>query len=91
MATRKPKPPVPGCRVRLNRDVTTRGNVRFRAGVTMRLRHTEREYYLVVYVRGRYHALKLQKKDYPAYFTVVSYPPGETEDADANHPVQEGD
>lgn len=52
-----------GCRVRLTRDVSTRGGTTFRAGLVMRVVHVVGEFDLAVYVRGRYHGLRLRKKD----------------------------
>lgn len=73
----KPKP-VRGCKVRLNHDITTRGNRKFRAGVVMTLGGTAGEFGLHVTVRAKRYHLTLKKKDYPRAFTVIWCPP-ETE------------
>lgn len=73
MARAKLKP-VDGARVRLLKDVTTRGGRKFRAGLMMTIRNSYGEFYLVVWVRGTRHALKLEKQHYQQYFEVVSVP-----------------
>ena len=65
---------VPGCKVKLLHDITTRGNCKFRAGVVMKVSSIDGGFWLSVRVRTKVHTLRLLKKDYPYYFTVVSYP-----------------
>lgn len=85
--------PVPGAKVRLLRDVTTRGyegrgQRTFRKDLVMTIRSDSGCFYLTVWVRAKEFALQLQKKDYPRYFEVVSVPPkaeGEGTDGSASH------
>lgn len=71
--------PVAGARVRLLRDVISRRNVTFRAGLVMRIVSTDREYLLRVRVRAKEHYIRLPKKDYQRTFVVVSVPDGDVE------------
>ena len=74
------QPPISrGDYVRLRHDVTTRGGVRFRAGVLMRVRHTEGEYNLEVRVRGRAHGLTLTKRAGARYLVRVGAHPNTKE------------
>lgn len=63
-----------GDRVRLRRDIITRGGVKFRAGLVMRVNHTEGEIYLSVTVRAKTHSLVMKKKDAALYLEAVSGP-----------------
>jgi hypothetical protein len=67
---------VAGAKVRLLKDIVTRGGTRFRAGVVMRLFDTDFKFSLKVSVRGRRHSLTLDKKDgYSGrYFEVIWVP-----------------
>lgn len=70
-------PDLCGCKVRLNRDVTTRGGTTFRKGVVMRVRYQDhRTYHLFCTVRAKSHGLTLPKSDYKyrRIFTVVERP-----------------
>lgn len=61
-------------RLRLRRDVTTRGGRRFRAGLTMTLSAVEGGLQVKVKIRGRWHSFTMQKKDGPWTFDIVSVP-----------------
>lgn len=57
-----------GSRVRLRHDITTRGGVKFKAGVVMRVMYYEtRMIDLRVVVRAKYHGLRLEKKNLAYY------------------------
>lgn len=65
--------PVKGAKVRLLRDVTTRGNRKFRKGLVMTVSGTHGEFFLSVSFRYRHFYLSLKKKD-TGYFEVISVP-----------------
>jgi predicted small integral membrane protein len=69
---------VRGTRVRLLRDVTTRGERTFRAGVVLTLSAADtRTAWLTVVVRTRCFTLRLDKADYRRTCEVVWVPPPE--------------
>lgn len=87
----KPKP-VAGCKVRLLRDIETRGGRKFRAGLVMLLQYTTGEYSLRVTVRARHYYLTLKKKYAHRDFVVVWSPPESdvTEVPDETDAAQKG-
>jgi hypothetical protein len=66
---------VPGCKVKLLHDITTRGNRKFRAGVVMTVDSTDGGIWLSVRVRSEEYSLRMLKKEVNQRSFEVVYTP----------------
>jgi hypothetical protein len=74
MARTKRLEPVVGARVRLIRDIRTRGGRVFRAGLVMRVLGATGCFYLGVRVRAIWYHVELRKNESKHLFEVISIP-----------------